>query len=157
MGSTIVCAADWDDDDACGALRVGADLAARLGRPLVVAYVAPAGPHAAGGAIVAPAPAMPYPYPVGPVEADFDEVRDQARQRVEELLANCGIEDAQVEITLDATPADGLRRVAVDRDAELLVVGSHGRGLFRAALTGDTSHALVGDAPCPIVVVPPPE
>lgn len=157
MGSTIVCAVDWDDDGSPEPLRVAADLAARLDRPLVVAHVAPMGPYGPGGAVVAPAPAMPYPYPITPDVGELEEARGEARRRVEQLLADCGIEDAEVEVVLDTTPADGLRRVAKDRDAELLIVGSHGRGLFRAALAGDTSHALVGEAPCPIVVVPAPK
>ncbi len=155
MGSTIVCAVDSDDDGSRRPLSVGADLAERLGRPLVVAYVAPAGAFSAagsGGALIAPAPA-PYPY-LPPEPAELDELRDESRRRVEQLLAQWGVDDAQVEVVLDASVADGLRRIAADRDAELLVVGSRGRGTIRAALLGSTSHALAGEAPCPVVVVP---
>lgn len=161
MGSTIVCAVDSDDDGSRRPLEVGADLAERLGRPLVVAYVALSGPFPAGdlassGGVVdvAPAPALPFPYPVAPDAAELDEVRDEARRRVEQRLAQWGVKDAEVEIGLDATVADGLRRIATDRDAELLVVGSRGRGTVRAALLGSTSHALAREAPCPVVVVP---
>ncbi len=162
MGSTIVCALDSEDEGARQPLSVGADLARRLGLPLVVAYVAPSGRFVAGGppdlgeaAVVAPAPGLPYPYPIVPDAAELDMIREEARRRIEQLLAQWGTDDAQVEVALDATIADGLRRIAVDRDAELLVVGSRGRGTVRAALLGSTSHALVADAPCPVVVVPP--
>ncbi len=161
MGSTIACAVDVDDDASRRALDTAADLAERLGLPLVVAYVAPSG-HVSGGGpaagsdavLVAPAPALPYPYPVAPDPAELDQVRDDARRRVEQLLAQWGVDDAQVEVALDASVADGLRRIAADRDAELLVVGSRGRGTIRAALLGSTCHALAGEAPCPVVVVP---
>ena len=160
MASTIVCAVDADDDQSRRPLEVGADLAERLGRPLVVAYVllstpvAPVGADPGSGPMLAPGPALPYPYPVAPEEAELDELRDDARRRVEELLAQWGVTDADVEVTMDATVADGLRRIAANRDTELLVVGSRGRGTVRAALLGSTSHALAGEAPCPVVVVP---
>lgn len=154
----IVCGIDTEDDASRRPLSVGTDLAERLGRPLVVAHVASAEPYAAGTPIIAaPAPAMPYPYPIAPDAAELDKVRDDARARVEQLLAQREVYGAQVEISIDLTPADGLRRIAADHDAELLVVGSRGRGTVRAALLGSTSHALVREAPCPVVVVPPPD
>ncbi len=161
MGSTIVCAFDSDDEGSRRPLEVGADLAGRLGLPLVVAYIASSGSFAAAGppagseAVLGVAgPGLPYPYPIAPDAEELDKARDEARRRVEQQLARWGVSDAQVEVALDATVADGLRRIAADRDAELLVVGSRGRGSVRAALLGSTSHALVGDAPCPVVVVP---
>ena len=161
MGSTIVCAVDTDDDRSHRPLRVAADLAQRLGRPLVVAYVAlsapvpPGGPDFGTGAVLgAPGPALPDPHPVPPDEGELDRFLVDARGALEQLLEQWGVTDAQVDVVLDATAADGLRRIAADRDAELLVVGSRGRGTVRAALLGSTSHALAGEAPCPVLVVP---
>lgn len=161
MGSTIVCAVDTDDDRSQRPLGVAADLARRLGRTLVVAYVAlstpvpPGSPDFGTGAVLgAPGPALPYPHPVPPDEAELARFRDDVRGRLEQLLEQWGVTGAQIEVALDATAADGLRRIATDRDAELLVVGSRGRGTVRAALLGSTSHALAGEAPCPVLVVP---
>lgn len=39
--------------------------------------------------------------------------------------------------------------------AQLIVVGSHGRGGFQGMLLGSTSHALLHTAPCPLLVVRP--
>lgn len=41
--------------------------------------------------------------------------------------------------------------------AQLLVVGSHGRGGFKGMLLGSTSRALLQSAPCPMMVVRPTE
>lgn len=162
MGRTIVCAVDIDDGGSRRALDVAVDLAERLGRPLVVVYVAAPGFLAAGGPgtagenlVVAPAAGVPYPYQMAPA-ADLDEVRAEARRRVERLLAQWDIAVGAIDVAIDASVPEGLRRIAADHDAELLVVGSHGHGALRAALLGSTSHALAGNAPCPVVVVPSP-
>lgn len=41
--------------------------------------------------------------------------------------------------------------------AQLLVVGSHGRGGFKGMLLGSTSAALMGTADCPVLIVRPSE
>lgn len=54
-------------------------------------------------------------------------------------------------IVLRGHPAGELARVA--QGAELLVVGSRGRGGFRGLLMGSVSRALVHHSPCPLAIV----
>jgi nucleotide-binding universal stress UspA family protein len=39
------------------------------------------------------------------------------------------------------------------RDASLVVVGTHGRGILRRLALGSVSHDLLLNAPCPVAVV----
>lgn len=55
-------------------------------------------------------------------------------------------------VVLEGEPHRALLEAA--EDADLLVVGSRGRGGFKGLLLGSTSHRIIGRAPCPVVVVP---
>lgn len=60
--------------------------------------------------------------------------------------------DVSVEQTLvEGRAVTGLLDSAAQ--AQLLVVGSHGRGGFVGMLLGSTSHSLIIHSPCPVVVV----
>ena len=51
-------------------------------------------------------------------------------------------------------PAVVLAEVAADYDAEMIVVGSRGRGAWRSAVLGSVSSELARLAACPVVIVP---
>jgi nucleotide-binding universal stress UspA family protein len=51
--------------------------------------------------------------------------------------------------------AERLADLADEADAELIVVGSRGRGAFKAAFLDSVSTSLIGVARCPVLVVPP--
>lgn len=80
---------------------------------------------------------------------------EQAEQHAHEVLdQTIGVAPTDLEIERIAAhgpPADTLLRVA--EGAELLIVGSRGRGGFRGLLLGSTSHQVITHAPCPVVVV----
>ncbi|WP_433038773.1 universal stress protein [Actinomycetospora sp. CA-053990] len=54
---------------------------------------------------------------------------------------------------VEAGAAEALVRAA--RDAQLVVVGSRGRGTAAGALLGSTSQDLLRESPCPVVVLSP--
>jgi nucleotide-binding universal stress UspA family protein len=56
-------------------------------------------------------------------------------------------------VVADGAVVDEICRVARDRDARLIVVGSHGWGAARRLFSGSVSTGLVHSAPCPVLVV----
>lgn len=81
-----------------------------------------------------------------------------ARRVLDEALARAGADADGVEVepeALEGPPADTLIRAG--RGAELLVVGSRGRGGFAGLLLGSVSQQCAQHPPCPVVILPPPE
>jgi len=83
-------------------------------------------------------------------------VRRQAEDLLDGLVGELreSIEDVDVQRTVleGRNPAEAL--VELSDDADLLVVGSRGRGGFSSLLLGSVSHAVVLHARCPVVVIP---
>jgi nucleotide-binding universal stress UspA family protein len=91
------------------------------------------------------------------VRAQFQAaVRRQAEDLLDGLLGELGetVEGIEVRRTVieDRHPAECL--VELSEDADLVVVGSRGRGGFSSLLLGSVSHAVVLHGRCPVVVVP---
>lgn len=148
MSASIVCGVDGSPD-AQAALQVAARLAARLELRLVAAHVAePAHiPYAAS----APFGGMSGRYAV---MEELESKQEDASRVLDEVVAASGLGEVRQRAVV-GLPAEQLAEVADDEDAELIVVGSRGRGAFRAAFLGSVSNALVGVARCPVLIVPP--
>jgi len=109
-----------------------------------------------------------FPAPVvwtrgAPIEVpDVDALRTATRRRADGLIAEVTGElagvprvgDVPVTLTVtDEPPVHALRDAAAG--ADLLVVGSRGRGAVRSALLGSVALHSVSHAPCPVLVVHP--
>lgn len=71
---------------------------------------------------------------------------------LESLRARLPSADARI---VEGPAAERLLEAADDESAELLVVGSRGRGALSSALMGSVSRQLTREARCPVAVVPP--
>ena len=78
-----------------------------------------------------------------------DQLLDALLEEVDQTVGGVQVQRMVVD---DRHPAEAL--VALSADADLLVVGSRGRGGFTELLLGSVSHAAVLHASCPVVVVP---
>lgn len=83
---------------------------------------------------------------------DFAEAQRRAVwARIEGVLAEAPVDVRPVD--LEGYPADALVEHATGVGADLLVVGSRGRGALASLLLGSTSHRVVNHAPCDVLVV----
>ena len=148
MGGAIVCGIDGSADSQA-ALGVAARLAERLEARLVLAHVAELAlaPYAAVGRI-GPGGIAPRSMTL----ATSDEQEQAGARLLQQLAAEHGHAEQRVVVGF---PAERLADLADDEDAELIVVGSRGRGRFKAAFLGSVSNRLVGVARCPVLIVPP--
>ena len=85
--------------------------------------------------------------------ADFDDLDADALAVIERVVEAAGV-DPSVNVT--ARPVNGTPEFALieeSRDADLIVVGSRGRGGFRELLLGSTSLDLASHSHSPVAIV----
>ena len=80
------------------------------------------------------------------------EERTQA-QRIADLLGERAAETEVVPHVLVGPPAQEIARVARSVDADLIVVGTHGRRGVPRLVLGSVAERLVREASCPVLVV----
>jgi nucleotide-binding universal stress UspA family protein len=93
---------------------------------------------------------------VDPTMIDYAKLEDGERAELSEQLAGWREKYPDVDvrpIVVRGRPTQTLLRYA--GQAELVVVGSRGRGGFAGMVLGSTSHTLITHAICPVVVVRP--
>lgn len=138
----VIVATDLTDDSA-SACRHAAMLAKRLRREVVPLHVVP-DPGDWGIAVLSAAQ----------VEAFADELRTGATARARAWCARHELGAANVELRMGDVVEQTLR-VANERDAPVVVLGSRRLGLIARLFTSSVGAATAATAPCPIVVVPP--
>ena len=92
-----------------------------------------------------------------PITVDADAVKEAAKALLNDVVDTVAGGDTGVVIHRElgeGPPASVLRQAA--GDADLLVVGTRGRGGFTELLLGSVSSQVTHHAPCPVVVVPVP-
>ncbi|MFI6252648.1 universal stress protein [Streptomyces sp. NPDC051016] len=139
MSTAPVIAAVDGSDDSLRALDWAVAAARRRGTSLRVVHVRQYAAWGQPDVLVAGEPD-------GPGDPVLDEVRDRLRTGTGEPAAEY--------VALEGAPTALLPQLGAD--AQLLVLGSRGRGGFASLLLGSNGLAAARDAGCPVVVVPRP-
>lgn len=106
---------------------------------------------------------MALPVDVFPAPVDFAEKLETGAREQAQGFADVAAEmirerftETPVDLTVEIA-AGAPEQVVVERarewNADLIVVGSHGRGFWERMLLGSTTDALVHHAPCSVLVV----
>jgi nucleotide-binding universal stress UspA family protein len=94
----------------------------------------------------------------GPPDPMFSsELRREGKSITKGALMAAGSRRVPAEAVIAERPVvDGLIRLAEERCADLLAIGTSGESAFVGALVGSACHALVHRTTVPLLVVPPP-
>jgi nucleotide-binding universal stress UspA family protein len=135
-----------DFDDSCKrALDLAAQMACESGAKLTLVNAFDASAFAYAGAPFATADL------VTPAE---ESAHEQMEEVLKEMRARCPNVDAYVR---HGVPADGIVATARDLGADLIVVGTHARGLLGRAFLGSVAESVLRASPVPVLVVRKPE
>jgi nucleotide-binding universal stress UspA family protein len=92
--------------------------------------------------------------PAGNIAEELDLDREMAERALSgsiETALGAAPEVSVEPLLVEDTPGEGL--VTAAEGADLLVVGTHGRGRIAQALLGSVSHHAAQHATCPVVIV----
>lgn len=133
-------------DCATKAVRYAAELADKFGAELVLLHVVP------GAALALPDAVMSVPAPV----ADLDALIDAGKDGLAALVTTLKLENQKprTEVRLGA-PEQEITAAAQDLGADLVCIGTHGRGGLARMFLGSVAEMVVRHAPCPVLTVRP--
>ena len=84
---------------------------------------------------------------------NLTELQEQsARTTCEKLLAESGIDNGRV-IIPHGSPFAEIVKTARGEEVDLIVIGTHGRGVVAHVLLGSVAERVVRKAPCPVLTV----
>ena len=90
-----------------------------------------------------------FPVPMADV---FEEISGYARSELAKLAAEGREKGVTVrEIVAQGKPSAEIVRIAGEEAADVIVLGTHGKGMLDKALFGSTTERVIRKAPCPVL------
>ncbi len=86
-------------------------------------------------------------------EREHEAERRQAQQQLQEFMAKQPEPFRRAEaLVLEGQPAEQILKLVAERQVDLIVMGSVGKGMFERMLIGSTSDKVLNHAPCSVLV-----
>jgi nucleotide-binding universal stress UspA family protein len=90
-----------------------------------------------------------FPVPMADV---FREIASYARNELQALVKDAVARGVQAEdLVVQGRPSAEILRIATEKEVDMIVLGSHGKGVLDQALFGSTTERVVRKAPCPVL------
>ncbi len=126
------------------AVRYGAELASKLAAELILLHVVP------DAVLALPDAVMPTPTPL----ADLDALTEAGKTGLANLIAAEKLTalHPRCEVRI-GSPAAEIVAAATALHADLVCVGTHGRGGLARVLLGSVAEHVLRQAPCPVLTV----
>lgn len=106
------------------------------------------------------APAVTYSIDMGMPPTQFidprevvDLEKEQARQLLNAVRQRLSLESSISEFLEYGETATEIIKVASSWSADLIVIGSHGRGGLNRLILGSVAESVMRSAPCPVLVI----
>ena len=125
---------------AARAAGVGIELARSLGAEVALVHVVDAALGSAPETGISPASLL----------ADFEQ---EGRKLLAEFRQRAALQPAPLEFLPIGKPGAEIVKAAKDWPADVIVMGSHGRGGLTRLLFGSVAETVMRHAPCPVLVV----
>ena len=87
------------------------------------------------------------------VDRAWSMVEQDAREALERTVERLGVETPVEQVARAGEAGPAICHLAEEIGADVIVVGSRGRGAIKRALLGSVSTHITNNAPCPVMVV----
>lgn len=140
MGFRKVLIAVDNEPVAAHAADVGVELACSLAADVALIHVIDAVPAYGADTGISPS-----------------ELAAKAEQEGKTLMAGfrerLPLQPSALEFVVSGSPSDEIVKAAKEWPADLIVIGSHGRGGVQRALLGSVAEGVMRHAPCPVLAI----
>ncbi len=98
--------------------------------------------------------------PTAMLRPSVDKTYQEVRARLQAMIPEDWLDEEQAQflevkpsVLTESSPAQAITRFAQGKNADLIIVGTHGRKGLTRMLMGSTAESLLRSSPCPVLVV----
>ena len=125
---------------AAHAADIGVELASSLGAAVALIHV------------IAASPAYGVETGISPNEL-LTDAEQEGKRLVAGYRQRLSLQPSALEFVVTGIPADEIVKAAKAWSADLIVIGTHGRGGVQRALLGSVADGVMRNAPCPVLII----